>query len=151
MSTIKRVLCPVDFSESALKALDMAVFMSKSFDADLIVMHVVQPVPVASVQAPSPAFDIEVYYRELVNAAEDKLDGVVDKAVPDEMKPRKIVVQGKAADEIVETGHKEDVDLIVMGTHGESGWRRFVYGSVAQKILQLAERPVLAVPVKREE
>ena len=148
MKPFKRIICPTDFSEPAKVALDAATMLVNKFDAELHLVHVVPPVPIASVHAPSPAFDVEGYYRELVNSAKDRLKKLVDTALPDKLEPRQTVVQGDPASEIVRIAHDEDADLIVMSTHGESGFRRFVFGSVAQKTIQLAERPVLAVPIK---
>jgi len=148
MKAFERILCPVDFSEPAKVALDAAAMMAKRFDADLLVVHVVPPVPIASVHAPSPAFDVAAYYRELVNSAEDRVKRMVDTALPDDLEPRRVVVQGDPAEEVVRIAESEGVDLIVMSTHGESGLERMVFGSVAQKTIQLATQPVLAVPIK---
>lgn len=151
MKAFERILCPVDFSEPAKVALDAAAMMAKRFDADLLVVHVVPPVPIASVHAPSPAFDVTAYYRELVNSAEDRLKKMVDPALPDDLEPRRVVVQGDPAEEVVRIADDEGVDLIVMSTHGESGLERMVFGSVAQKTIQLATQPVLAVPIKNAD
>jgi nucleotide-binding universal stress UspA family protein len=71
--------------------------------------------------------------------------------VPKEIKARDQVIIGNPSQQIVETAKKESADIIVIATHGMTGWRRFIFGSVAEKVVRLAECPVLTVPAPSEE
>jgi nucleotide-binding universal stress UspA family protein len=68
-----------------------------------------------------------------------------------DLKVRTVVLQGNPADQIVELAESEKVDMIVTATHGWTGWRRFIFGSVAEKMVRTAGCPVLTVPAPKEE
>jgi nucleotide-binding universal stress UspA family protein len=70
---------------------------------------------------------------------------VMQERISDEVKVSTMVKLGSAADQIVSTAATEKFDLIVIATHGLTGWRRFVFGSVAEKVVRLAECPVLTI------
>jgi nucleotide-binding universal stress UspA family protein len=57
-----------------------------------------------------------------------------------------VVIHGKCAEEIVGVSEQEKADVIVIATHGESGWRKFLFGSICEKVIKLAECPILAIP-----
>ena len=61
------------------------------------------------------------------------------------MQTRSVVLQGKPADEIVKLAEEKDADMIVIATHGESGWERFLFGSVTEKVVRTISIPVLTV------
>jgi nucleotide-binding universal stress UspA family protein len=149
MPTIKRILCPIDFSEPSHLGLERAVELASCFPAELIVIHVVPPVPMTAVPQAAPAFDVGVYQKQLTSAAEDGVDAVIDKHVPEGVRVRGIVAEGDPPREIIRVSEEEGADLIVMATHGESGWRRFVFGSVAEKVVRTAHCSVMTVPEPR--
>jgi nucleotide-binding universal stress UspA family protein len=146
MPTFKRILCPVDFSEPAHLGLSTAVELAKCFSAELLVVHVVPPVPVAAVPEPVPTFDVLTYERELTKSAEKEVERIIRDHVPDGIRSRPKILEGDPAREIVRFAETERVDLIVMATHGESGWHRFVFGSVTERVVRIAHCPVLTVP-----
>lgn len=108
-------------------------------------MHVVPPVPVIPAEPAGAAFNVPAYQQELIGSSKKELDAVVEQRIPKELRVRPIVLQGNAADEIVRIADEEKVGLIVMATHGQTGWRRLVFGSVAEKVVRLAACPVLTV------
>jgi nucleotide-binding universal stress UspA family protein len=75
---------------------------------------------------------------------------VVRERISDEVKVRTMVKLGSAADQIANTAATEKSDLIVIATHGLTGWRRFVFGSVTEKVVRLAECPVLTIQKPKE-
>jgi universal stress protein A len=75
----------------------------------------------------------------------------VTQKVSPEVRTLATVVTGDPAPEIVRLAEQEVVDLIVIATHGQSGWRHFVFGSVAEKVVRLAPCPVLTIRAPREE
>jgi len=151
MPDFKRILCPVDFSEPAHVGLAAAVELAARFSAELLVVHVVPPVPVAAIPQAAPAFDVGVYQNELADSAEEGVEKMVADEIPDGIRARSVVIKGEPAHEIVRVAGEQQADLIVMSTHGESGWRRFVFGSVAEKVVRLAPCPVLTVPEPRKK
>jgi nucleotide-binding universal stress UspA family protein len=143
MIGIKRILCPVDFSEASRAALDHAAALARWYEARLITLHVVPLVP--STLSFPPAISaasfqpipLELFRDELLRFAEP-----VAEVVPAET----VVVLGDAARTIVEQARTADADLLVLGTHGRSGFERFVLGSVTEKVLRRAPCAVLTVP-----
>ena len=146
MPEYRRILCPVDFSEPSHVGLETAAELAVRFSAELVVVHVVPPVPVATVPQATPLFDVGTYEKELGRSAEEGMEKLLKDRAPDEIRSRYLVAFGEPAHEIVRVAGEEHADLIVMSTHGESGWRRVVFGSVAEKVVRMAECPVLTVP-----
>jgi nucleotide-binding universal stress UspA family protein len=139
---IKSILCPTDFSEPSYEALGAACELAEHFGSDLIILHVVAPIPqVASNIGPS-AFNINTYQFELEKDAKKQLVEVVLERVPKSLKVRQLVTHGNAADKILQSAK---VDLIVIASHGRTGWRDIVFGSVAEKVVRLSPVPVLTV------
>jgi len=85
--------------------------------------------------------------------AKTTLEQVMQERISDRVKVSTMIQVGSAADQIVNTAAAEEFDLIVIATHGLTGWRRFVFGSVAEKVVRLAECPVLTIhqPKEKEE
>jgi nucleotide-binding universal stress UspA family protein len=71
--------------------------------------------------------------------------------VPKELHVRQIVALGEAADEIIRISEETKADLVVIATHGQTGWRRLVFGSVAEKVVRLAPCPVLTIRAPHEQ
>ena len=147
MLPLKRILVPTDFSEPAKEAFQTAVELAQHFSAQLLLVHVVPPVPVPyqPLVSPSPAFDITTYLQELVKASRDTLQTYADKHVPQGLPATISVAAGDPAYEILRLAKELESDLIVIATHGHGGWRRFLFGSVAEKVVRLAGTPVLVV------
>ena len=145
MLPFKRILCPTDFSEPACKAIKAAGELAAQFDAELILIHVVGPVPVLETPTGLAGFDVASYQRELSESAESSLQMRLETHIPDSVKARTLVVHGDAAHEIVRAIKEEDVDLVVVSTHGESGWRHRIFGSVTEKVIRHAECPILTI------
>jgi nucleotide-binding universal stress UspA family protein len=148
MLPFKRILCPTDFSESSYEALKAADELALHFSAELYLVHVVAPVPIA--EAPT-SFNVPSYQQELTQSAERSLQEVIEQRVAKELEVRPIVALGYAADEIARIAEAEQVDLIVTATHGTTGWRRFIFGSVAERVVRLASCPVLTVQAPHKE
>lgn len=148
MLNIRRVVCPVDFSPIAKRALDHAAVIARWYEADLVVLHVVPFLPTmfgfpAAVDtAAVAAADADAVLPELttfVTEAKAMVKGL-------EM----VVRSGSPAVEILRYATDEDVDLLVLGTHGRTGFERFMVGSVTEKVLRKAPCPVLSVPPQAE-
>jgi universal stress protein A len=149
--SIRTILCPVDFSDPSNKALDAAVEVAKQFQAELVLVHVIPPVAPGIPADPAYAFAGGEEYEKAVRVnVEDQLT-IAAQRIPSEIKFRKAIGDGDAADEIVRLAGAEKADLIVLSTHGRTGWRHLVFGSVGEKVIRLADRPVLVIPARDSE
>ena len=148
MVNIKHVLCPVDFSEFSRHAFGRAVAVARGYGADVTVLHVL-PVPSAvpalpyGPEGPGP-FGFEAVDRERVHAELSRFLGTGD--------PVGVPVRYETAEapsvqkEIRLQTSKTSADLVVVGTHGRSGFDHLFLGSVAEKTLRTSRVPVLVVP-----
>ena len=145
MLPFKKILCPTDFSEAAFAALKRAEELARHFAAELIVAHVVPTLP-SPHSFPDPKasfnFDVPMYQQELAIKAEQMLKDLVSHH---KVETRNLVTTGEAAPEILRIAQQEHADLIVIASHGLTGWRRLVFGSVAEKVVRQANCPVLTI------
>ena len=150
MLPFKKILCPTDFSEPAFVALKRAEELARHFAAELIVAHVIPTLPgphsFPDPQAPLN-FDVPLFQQELAIKAEHMLKELVSHH---KVESRNLVTTGEAAPEILRIAEAEHVDLIVIASHGLTGWRRLVFGSVAEKVVRQTTCPVLTIAVPPE-
>jgi universal stress protein A len=146
MLPLKKILCPTDFSEPSHKGIEAAVEMAKTFQAELILITVITPVPPAGAPGMPTGFMAEEYYKEMQEHSGKALEEIKMEKSREAVKMKSVVALGNAADEILKRAESEKVDLIVTATHGWTGWRRLIFGSVAEKIVRLAKCPVLTIP-----
>ncbi len=146
MLPYKIILCPTDFSEPSYQALTAAIELAEHFKSRLLILHVVPPVPHLSPGIAHPqAFDVASYQKELETSSVDALNDLVKNRLSDQMLVKQVVKQGDPAEEIVAAAEVEGVDLVVIATHGLTGWRRFMFGSVTEKVVRMAKCPVLTI------
>jgi universal stress protein A len=146
MFPLKKILCPVDFSEPSFEGLKVAKELAQTYSAELILINVVQPVQAVAAPGVPSSYSVKEYYEEMAEAARKSFEEVVENRVPKGLTVQTKVVEGQPADEIVREAQAEHADIIVTATHGWTGWRRFIFGSVAEKVVRLSTCPVLTVP-----
>ena len=153
MFKVDKILCPTDFSEPSKKALEAALEMSSQNSAELVLVHVVPPLPVTALSTETSNRDNTepVVVDEIWKEARKNMNQMIRKYVPDHINHRSKLVPGDPADEIVHMVDVEGIDMIVMSTAGVSGWRRLLFGSVAEKVVRSAECPVLTIRKPEEE
>jgi nucleotide-binding universal stress UspA family protein len=157
MLPFKKILCPTDFSEPSYEALKAANELALHFSSELYLVHVVAPIPrLSALEAPEVPggpydFNIPLHLEKLEEEANTRLNQVVKEKISKEVQVRSMVVHGRAADEIVRVAEKEKVDLIVIATHGETGWQHFFSGSVTEKVVRIATHPVLTIRAPRKK
>lgn len=148
MLTFKSILCPTDFSEPSYEGLKYAIELAAQFRAELILLHVV-PVPPPLPPDPNYVFEVPEYERILHRDAEQKLNQLAAEWVPKEVKVRHLIGHGDAGSEIVRLAEDERAELLVIATHGLTGWRHLIFGSVAERVVRMATCPVLTVRAPR--
>lgn len=152
MLPVTRILCPTDFSQAAEAGVKAAAELAGHFRSAVRLVHVIAPIPpMAHSAGVALTYDIPGYIAELKKTARDSLDEIMAGPEFEPLDVTASVEEGEPARAIVETAAREDVDMIVIATHGESGWRRFVFGSVAERVVRLAEQPVLTVQPPHED
>lgn len=150
MLPVKLILCPTDFSEPSEEGFAAARELALHFKCGLLLVHVL---PVAPALSDDPNYVLRVpeYERALHADAAAKLEAMVEKAVGDGIQARSVVGHGDAGAEVVRLAEEEHADLIVLATHGLTGWRHLVFGSVAEKIVRHAHCSVLSVRARQEQ
>ena len=142
MSVPRRILVATDFSECSRHAVDVAVDVAQSLRADLELVHVWELTPLM-------AIGLEYAGAELVNAIEDaaRLQLAAEVARVRKTLPATtgILRSGVAWDEIVRVADEQRDDLIIIGTHGRTGLRRALMGSVASRVVRASTLAVMTV------
>jgi nucleotide-binding universal stress UspA family protein len=147
MVKIKRVLCPVDFSETSRHALEHAVAVARWYDSEVFALHVMFPrfvtLPPMFVVPPPPELGSLAERR---TTAEPELRRWVAEANGDTVKTQLLFDEGQPAHTILAYASTLPADLLVMGTHGLGGFDRLVLGSVTERVLRKASCAVMTVP-----
>ena len=147
--SISKVLVPIDFSDYSKSALKYAVNFAKIFKADIFLIYVVEPIiypPDFSMgQIAIPSVSTEWDER-----AKEELDKLAKTEISSDVNVKTIIKTGKPFVEIIETATEENIDLIIIATHGHSGVEHILFGSTAEKVVRKAPCPVLTLrePIK---
>ena len=140
MST-QHILIPIDFSAYADRALDFAMALASKLPARLTLLHVIQIIPLGLAEggAPLPYTYIETLEAEVQQSLETYRQRVQEAGLDCDI----MVVHGIPFQSIIDVARDQQVDLIIMGTHGRTGLKHILLGSVAEKVVRLAPCPVL--------
>lgn len=146
MIEIRRILCPIDFSDVSRSALDHALAIAHWYESSVSLLHVAAIVPTADSwpgHSFPPSMILTAGDREAVLTSMRQFASIDSTStIPVQYE----IAEGGAAPEILAKAEAIRADLIVLGTHGRSGFERLVLGSVAEKVLRKAASPVLSVP-----
>jgi len=145
MSRLRRILHPTDFSRASSAAFVGAVAMAKADRTELLLVHVMALwVPMAGEGYISPRVyeDLEASARK---DAEKRLAVLRDKARASGVKANVLLLEGVAHEQIVRAAKSKKADLIVIGTHGRTGFAKLFLGSVASRVVTAVPCPVLTV------
>ena len=147
MSTrIKKILCPTDFSENSEYALKYALALATLSQADLQLFHVVEPITYPqSTEFFEPVLDEVELMMKMETAFQQQLEDQVTTLKAKYPKIKGKLVTGNTFLEIIQAARDDDVDMIVMGTHGRTGLAHVLIGSVAERVVREAPCPVLTV------
>ena len=137
----KKILVPTDGSEFAKKAQKHALFLANVSGAEIVAVSVTENNFVNGLP-----LDDEVYQlNQILNERSEENLKEFDKLNEDDIKINHVIREGSPAKVILEVANEENVDLIVMGSSGKSGFDRFIMGSVADKVVNSAKCAVLVV------
>ena len=140
----KLILSPIDFSDSSQAALDVAADFATRFGAELLLVHVMPAIP--DLRENVSILKEGEYDQSLTNAAAKRLADLAGTLARKNVKAR--TEMGTANDvgmELVRIAEHEHADMILIATHGMTGWHKIAFGSVAEKVVKQASCPVLVL------
>jgi nucleotide-binding universal stress UspA family protein len=147
MKTISKILVAIDFDETSLRALDNAIDLAAALGASLVVMHAYE-LPIVGLFPDSALMASGADAALIASTAETALRKVIHARRGRGVAMEPLLREGAAWQAIQAAADETKADLIVMGTHGRHGVLRALLGSVAEKVVRTAHKPVLTV---REE
>ncbi|MBP1696190.1 MAG: hypothetical protein H6Q41_1378 [Deltaproteobacteria bacterium] len=156
---IRKILYATDLSENSAYAFYFAVDFAQKYDANIIILHVVEPI--------SPNVYAYIERAKIVKTIEDNMKQAVEeiknrlqsfcRRVEGHMGPcielvsKTLVPLGHPAEEILNTADREDCDLVILGTHGKGFLAHTFLGSVSSAVLHRARKPVFIIPLPSEK
>lgn len=143
MPQFRRVVCPTDFSPTADAAARYAASLARAYAGELVLLHVMPqvhyPLRGLGMAEAFPHLQQELHTRAKERLAE------ATKALGDGITIRSELRDGEAYEQILACARESQADVVVMGTHGHTGLRHALLGSTAERVVRLAECPVLTV------
>ncbi len=144
MTEFKKIMVPIDFSENSPRVLEAAVDIAEKFEASLSIVFVAQ-----SFEDYSgffvPHMPISQFEDEMVEGAEKKMVSFLAENLKSDLPHSSTVLKGDVAEELTEYAAKNNIAMIVMGTHGYKGLEKVLFGSVAEKVVKTSPCPVLTI------
>jgi nucleotide-binding universal stress UspA family protein len=144
MFDVRTVLVPVDFSACSLAALDHAVALAATRRGTIHLVHVVDPIA-------SGLGEVGPIATGVLTRFQDRLTRLADSAQMRHVRTETHVAVGSVEDEILDMVDRYRVDVIVMGTHGHSGWGHLLLGGTTERVVRRAQCPVLTVKERRTQ
>src|SRR5438552_4094730 len=145
MIDLHRILIPTDFSKFSQVALNYASAFAEKFAAELYLLHVIQDlavfIPDMITVAPPPVPTVE----QMTKAVQEAFDRLIKDNRLERFPIHRDVREGTPFYEIVRYAKEQNIDLIIMGTHGHTGLTHMLLGSVTEKVVRKAPCPVLTV------
>ncbi len=142
MINLKKILCPIDHSDGSKEALKYAVSFAMKNEAKLYLLHVID---IRSFDESIDTMATQIPNDETIKQLKTKLLECIPEEIRSDMQIEALVVQGVPFAEIISIAKGNNVDMIVMGTHGRTGIAHMMIGSVSEKVVRKAHCPVLTV------
>ncbi|MGE3165897.1 MAG: universal stress protein [Planctomycetota bacterium] len=144
---VARILLPTDFSPTAASAFEPAASLADRWGATIDLLHVLEDFPVLPAISFEhlPTLPSEAVHEQAEAQAQMQLANLLTSQLPVAVRGQARVERGSPAAEIIRCATQHGYDLIVMSTHGHTGLKHVVLGSVTQKVVQQAPCPVLSV------
>lgn len=132
---VKRILCPIDFSEDSMNELEYAILLAKQLEAQLYVAHI------------SEFFNYKVPVLKRDKLIEKINEKIAKVAESHEYKIENVIYEtGEPAQKIIEIAKNEKMDLLIMSTHQRKGFEKLFLGSITEKVLVCTDIPVIVLP-----
>ncbi|MGB7969037.1 MAG: universal stress protein [Methanobacterium sp.] len=151
-----QILLPTDGSENSKRADKHALWIADKSNADIVIIYVIEPhfpviatgLPISTLPTPDERFYEEIRNegKQIIANFRKELDDLQCKGICKNTNLKSILIEGKPSTEIVNVLDKEDIDLVVMGASGRHGLDRFVIGSVTERVVRNARKPVMVIP-----
>jgi nucleotide-binding universal stress UspA family protein len=141
---MKKIIVPIDFSEHSEYALKTAAKLAKKYDAEVLALHMLEMSDslLTENENEGEQYRKTVFFLKL---AEQKFEAFLEKPYLQDVKLVPIIKHFKVFSEVNDVANKEHADLIVMGSHGTSGFKEFFVGSNTERVVRNADIPVLVV------
>ena len=143
MIKINHILHPTDFSESSEPALKYACSLATQFGAELHLINIVHNTGI--IEPPIAGYIPPDYHEQRTQFANEELSAYPEKVISHSGSVVRNVCEGAPFVEIIRYAKKNEIDMIVMGTHGYSGVKHLIMGSVAENVVRKAHCPVLTI------
>ncbi|CAB1058275.1 hypothetical protein D1BOALGB6SA_3031 [Olavius sp. associated proteobacterium Delta 1] len=144
MIEFKRILYPVDLSESSAKIALYVQSVAKKFESKIYILFAARVFEYfTSMYVPVPS--VSRFEIEVIEGAEKRLYEFVDEHFSEFANTKTGVVAGDASEEIIKYIEDQRIDLVIMGTHGRKGMDKIIFGSVAERVLKTSPVPVMVV------
>jgi nucleotide-binding universal stress UspA family protein len=160
---IKKILYATDLSKNSVYAFRYATKMAEKYDAGIIILHVVEPIPSVARHYMKIYVD-EAKWEEKIKYEQDLAIEQIKKRLQEFCRQETheapqclalvsniLVRPGHPVEEILKAADEEDCSMIVLGTHGKGFLRQTFLGSVARSVLDRSRKPVLIIPIPHEE
>ncbi|HEY6881207.1 MAG TPA: universal stress protein, partial [Polyangiales bacterium] len=141
MPTIKRILCPIDFSDTAAVAAREAAALARAAGAELLLLHVLHEPFMAGSNEPGYRAPVAQQYEMIVRR---KLDAAAS-SLRVLAKVRTLLVHGQVEDAIAQAANRHGADVIVMGTRSRKGLQRILGDSMTERVMRKSRVPVVRV------
>lgn len=151
MYKFDNILVPTDFSANAQDALEYAKEIAKFANSTIHVLNVLEPLMIPVDTANYPSTKVSDVLSLVDKHSREKMSEISDFLSKNKIKNITAIEKGKPADIIYDYSNKNDIDAICIGTQGSTGIQHFLFGSTSDKVLRIAECPVIAVKMKKRE
>lgn len=142
MSQLKRILVPTDFSKESEYALQVAADIARTHQAEIIALHMLDIPETILTKEESAEYNEVLFFMKL---AKNRFTSFLDKDYLSDVNVQEAVQHHTAFDGIIDSAKKENADLIVMGSHGASGFKEVFVGSNTEKVVRTSDIPVLVI------
>jgi nucleotide-binding universal stress UspA family protein len=146
MLRIKKIMHATDYSKASTRAFNAAVDLAKQNGGELLVVHVIEPLAHYVAGEDFAGAELYVKLEETTRQeAQSSMRKLMQRLERLKVKAKSLMLKGNAADQIVKAAKSRKADLIVIGTHGRTGFAKLFMGSVASRVVSTAICPVLTV------
>jgi nucleotide-binding universal stress UspA family protein len=151
-----KILLPTDGSRNSKRANKHALWIADKSNADIVVLYVIDPhfpevattLPLSTLPTPDEQFyeEIRKEGNQIINDFKQELEYIKSRGSCKNVNLKTLIKEGKPSNEIIKVLKEEDIDLVVMGASGRHGLDRFMLGSVTERVIREAEKPVMVTP-----